>query len=147
MFLVKAKTTMVVIGERVFSPVLATPFHGELPSDVAGRDDLLHIEEVPDEQPAVEPGGLSATGTLQTDDSEGDAGALGASDDQGPASDPAILTDEALTSGVALITVGDDDDDDTGGNAQTPDPFADPAEQAPAPKSAPAGNGGRGGKK
>lgn len=73
MFFVKAKATTVVIGERVFSPVLATPFHGELPPDVAGQSDLLLIEEVPDEQPKVAPGGLSASGTMETASGAGGA--------------------------------------------------------------------------
>ncbi|MFA7331029.1 MAG: hypothetical protein WC326_08155 [Candidatus Delongbacteria bacterium] len=86
MFLVTAKTTTVVIGMRVFSPVLASRFEDELPPDVAGRDDLLLIEEIPDEEPVVEPGGLTATGTLETDPGgagEGDTGAGGAPDGAG----------------------------------------------------------------
>jgi hypothetical protein len=164
MYHVLGKETTVTIGERVFSPVLATTFAEELPAEVAERADLLHIEEVPDDQSSLVPGGLSATGTLPTGDGEaggagtgagGTGSAEGALDGQGPAPDPSLLTDEALTNGVALITVSDDDED-TGGQGMAPDPFADPTEgpaapvgqtQGPAPKDAPAGKGGRGGKK
>ena len=158
MFHVKAKETTVTIGTRVFSPAVATYFQDELPPEVAECSDLLTIEEVPDAESTVEAGGLSATGTLQTDDSEaGGAGtdATVATIGEGTASDPAILTDETLMSGVAIITVGDDDDD-TGGHSQEPDPFADPTEGpgvfagqdlGSAPKAAPSGKGGRGGRK
>ncbi|MFA7332001.1 MAG: hypothetical protein WC326_13105 [Candidatus Delongbacteria bacterium] len=158
MYHVLGKETTVTIGERVFSPVQATTFAEELPAEVAERADLLLIEEVPDEQPAMVLGGLSATGTLQT--GAGEAGGAGtdatvATEGEGTAPDPSLLTDEALTNGVALITVSDDDED-TGGQGMAPDPFADPTEgpaasagqtHGPAPKDAPAGKGGRGGKK
>jgi hypothetical protein len=158
MYHVLAKETTVTIGERVFSPVHATTFAEELPAEVAERADLLHIEEVPDDQSTLVPGDLSATGTLQT--GNGEAGGAGtdatvATEGEGTASDPAILTDETLTSGVALITVGDDDED-AGDRGMAPDPFADPVEgpaattgqdQGSAPKAAPSGKGGRGGKK
>ena len=106
MFLVKAKATTVVIGERVFSPVLATPFPGELPPDVADRHDLLLIEEVPDEQPKVDPGGLSASGTLETTPGAGgaDTGA------QGGPEGPGEGGSEAEASRVNPLNVDSDGD-------------------------------------
>jgi hypothetical protein len=145
MFHVKAKETTVTIGERVFSPTVDTCFQDELPPEVAERSDLLTIEEVPDAEPTVDAGGLAATGTLQAGasaPSEAGTGADGEPDGQDLALDPQTLTDEALTSGVTIIDVGDD----AGESIQAPDPFADPAE-APAPKAQPSGRGGRGGRK
>ncbi|MFA7329785.1 MAG: hypothetical protein WC326_01810 [Candidatus Delongbacteria bacterium] len=162
--------TTVTIGTRVFSPVLVTRFQGELPPDVAKHDDLLFIEEIPDEEPVVVPGGLTATGTLETEPGtagegdtgaggapdgegpgegagttgEGGTGAGGAPDGQGPETDQTLLTDKALADGVTLLNVGGDDDDGPGADAD-PDPFADtpegsgtPGAGAPAPAQAPA---------
>ena len=42
--------------------------------------------------------------------------------------DPTVLTDEALTNGVAVISVGDGEEEDPGSE---PDPFADPVETLP----------------
>lgn len=160
MYHVLAKETTVTIGERVFSPVLATTFAEELPAEVAERADLLHIAEVPDAQSPLVPGGLSATGTLEADRDTGEASGIvtgdeGTPDAQVHAPDPTLLPDEALMAGVTVLNVGEDDED-TGGQGLGPDPFADPTEgpaapagqtQGPAPKDAPAGKGGRGGKK
>ena len=157
MFHVKAKETTVTIGDRVFHPAVATCFQDELPPEVAERSDLLLIEEVPDAESTVEAGGLSATGTLQTGHDGGpatgpEAGAdgpngtpdgEGAGDDATTANspdgaqsaegasgdaDPTVLTDEALTNGVAVISVGDGEEEDPGSE---PDPFADPVETLP----------------
>ena len=106
MFLVMAKETTVTIGTRVFSPVLATPFHGDLPPDVADRDDLLLIEEVPDEQPKVAPGGLSASGTLETTPGAGSAN-TGA---QGGPEGPGEGGSEAEASRVNPLNVDSDGD-------------------------------------
>ncbi len=148
MYHVKAKETTVTIGKRVFSPALVTRFLDELPPEVAEHGDLLHIEEVPDEQPTVVPGGLSATGTLETGEGEADGadtGSQGAPDGQvqgegagvagkvgtgapdGPEgldADPTLLTDEALAGGVTVLDAGDDNE----GPGEELDPFADPAD-------------------
>ena len=157
MFRVMAKETTVTIGTRVFHPAVGTCFQDELPPEVAERSDLLTIEEVPDDESTVEAGGLSATGTLQTGHEGGPAtgpeagaggpngtpdgegvgeGATTASTPDGAQSaegasgdaDPTVLTDEALTHGVAVLTVGDGEED---GPSSEPDPFANPAETLP----------------
>ena len=129
MYHVKARETTVTIGERVFSPVFATTFAEKLPDEVAERADLLQIEEVLDEQPLLALGSLSATGTLETAPDGGAAGGTdgdneGATDGGSMEADPTLLTDKALTGGVTVLSVGEDDE----GLGEEPDPFADPAE-------------------
>lgn len=110
MFLVKAKTTTVVIGTWVFSPVLASRFEHELQPDVAERGDLLLIEEVLDEEPVVAPGGLTATGTLETDPgSAGTAGEGGTGAGGAPAGE-GQEGGEAGTPRVNPLTVDSDGD-------------------------------------
>ena len=153
MYHVKAKLTTVVIGERVFSPALATAFaDGELPPEVAERDDLLHIVEVPDAESTLEAGGLAATGTLQAEGEAGEeapatgaevGGETPAAPDDEAGED--LLTDEALLDGVTVLSVGDGDEP---GQGPEPDPFAElPSAAEPQAPAQGRGKGGRGGRK
>jgi hypothetical protein len=143
---VRARHTIVVIGDHVFHVDQARYFPGSVPPEVAARTDLL---EILDDEGAPLPLGLTADGTLRQGEGEGQG--LGEGD--GPAQDPSDPDlgdgsgtpgatdgtddatadtldpdgpedeDDSATKHVTLLTVPDEDtEEEAGGEA---DPFGD----------------------
>jgi hypothetical protein len=145
---VRARHTIVVIGDHVFHVDQARSFPGSVPPEVAARTDLL---EILDDDGHPLPMGLTADGTLRPGEGEGQD--EGEGEGQGPAQDPSDpdlgdgsgtpgatdgtddVTDDTLDPGgsededdsatkhVTLLTVPDEDTEDEGGGEA--DPFGD----------------------
>lgn len=155
MFQVKARTSVVVIGEHVLHVDQATHFPDGVPPEVSERTDLVEIIEIPDADPPAS--GLTADGVDHSAGAGGDGhagqGTLSAtsdttSDDDGTKDanlspeggeaevraplDPDGLDDAGA--GVTLLHVDDEEEDGGAGGEElhVPDPFA----EAPAPPAA-----------